>query len=526
MEDHPDEFRTTRSETLYWATLVSIVSVAVALLLWLVLGIIPSMEAEAFAAWRQDALQAGEEVVLLPMDVAMQTRWVGCIIILGVVLGGAMLVLAARLYAVAMSLREQNEMALSQSSMGSDSVVEPAFSSSEEEESAKRLRTERAVAEQRSQEEARRQAEEAERAKEEARRQKKAAEKRAKEEERRQAKAAERAKEEARRQAEEAERVKEEARRQAKAAERVKEEARRQAEEAERVKEEARRQAKAAERHAKEEERRQVEKEMIERREQEEAQRHQEEKEVVEQRRERASQGHARKPDSAPREQPHLRESIPVPASSSASSVSPETADLPVDEAFSEIVEGLRSSDEPARLKAAVALGALGESEPGWRPAVTDMLVSYLQEHASLKRSQTKRSRLTSRDQKGEGTPDKKASSGKSSKLSPSSSGRPDPTIQAILSVLGGYAKPVSGHALLDLKHLYLCRYDLQGAHLEGADFKGARVYGARLRGAHLEGADLSAATGLTLDQLRSAHIDEATSLPRSVEEHRAEIGA
>ncbi|MDP6929734.1 MAG: pentapeptide repeat-containing protein, partial [Planctomycetota bacterium] len=64
------------------------------------------------------------------------------------------------------------------------------------------------------------------------------------------------------------------------------------------------------------------------------------------------------------------------------------------------------------------------------------------------------------------------------------------------------------------------------GAHLEGADFKGARVYGARLRGAHLEGADLSAATGLTLDQLRSAHIDEATSLPRSVEEHRAEIGA
>ena len=306
----------------------------------------------------------------------------------------------------------------------------------------------------------------------------------------------------------------------------MKEEARRQAEEAERVKEEARRQAKAAERHAKEEERRQVEKEMIERREQEEAQRHQEEKEVVEQRRERASQGHARKPDSAPREQPHLRESIPVPASSSASSVSPETADLPVDEAFSEIVEGLRSSDEPARLKAAVALGALGESEPGWRPAVTDMLVSYLQEHASLKRSQTKRSRLTSRDQKGEGTPDKKASSGKSSKLSPSSSGRPDPTIQAILSVLGGYAKPVSGHALLDLKHLYLCRYDLQGAHLEGADFKGARVYGARLRGAHLEGADLSAATGLTLDQLRSAHIDEATSLPRSVEEHRAEIGA
>ncbi len=498
MEDHPDEFRTTRSETLYWATLVSIVSVAVALLLWLVLGIIPSMEAEAFAAWRQDALQAGEEVVLLPMDVAMQTRWVGCIIILGVVLGGAMLVLAARLYAVAMSLREQNEMALSQSSMGSDSVVEPAFSSSEEEESAKRLRTERAVAEQRSQEEARRQAEEAERAKEEARRQKKAAEKRAKEE----------------------------ARRQAKAAERVKEEERRQAEEAERAKEEERRQAKAAERHAKEEERRQVEKEMIERREQEEAQRHQEEKEVVEQRRERASQGHARKPDSAPREQPHLRESIPVPASSSASSVSPETADLPVDEAFSEIVEGLRSSDEPARLKAAVALGALGESEPGWRPAVTDMLVSYLQEHASLKRSQTKRSRLTSRDQKGEGTPDKKASSGKSSKLSPSSSGRPDPTIQAILSVLGGYAKPVSGHALLDLKHLYLCRYDLQGAHLEGADFKGARVYGARLRGAHLEGADLSAATGLTLDQLRSAHIDEATSLPRSVEEHRAEIGA
>ncbi|MDP6930868.1 MAG: hypothetical protein QF412_14310, partial [Planctomycetota bacterium] len=259
MEDHPDEFRTTRSDTLYWATLVSIVSVAVALLLWLVLGIIPSMEAEAFAAWRQDALQAGEEVVLLPMDVAMQTRWVGCIIILGVVLGGAMLVLAARLYAVAISLREQNEMALSQSSMGSDSVVDPVFSSSAEEESLKRLRTERAAAEQRAQEEAHLQAEEAERAKEEARRQKKAAEKRAKEEARRQAKAAERVKEEERRQAEADEkRAKEEARRQAKAAERAKEEARRQAEEAERVKEELRRQAKAAER-AKEEARRQAE---------------------------------------------------------------------------------------------------------------------------------------------------------------------------------------------------------------------------------------------------------------------------
>jgi len=260
MEDHPDEFRTARSDTLYWATLVSIVSVAVALLLWLVLGIIPSMEAEAFAAWRQDALQAGEEVVLLPMDVAMQTRWIGCLIILGVVLGGAVLVLAARLYAVAISLREQNEIALSQSSMGSDSVVDPVFSSSAEEESLKRLRTERASAEQRAQEEAHRQAEEAERAKEEARRQKKADEKRAKEEARRQAKAAERVKEEERRQAEADEkRAKEELRRQAKAAERAKEEARRQAEEAERVKEEARRQAEAAEKRAKEEARRQAE---------------------------------------------------------------------------------------------------------------------------------------------------------------------------------------------------------------------------------------------------------------------------
>jgi len=54
----------------------------------------------------------------------------------------------------------------------------------------------------------------------------------------------------------------------------------------------------------------------------------------------------------------------------------------------------------------------------------------------------------------------------------------------------------------------------LEGANLRGAIFLGTFFAGARLSGAHLEGANLSEATGLTLEQIRGAYVDNNTKLP------------
>jgi len=60
---------------------------------------------------------------------------------------------------------------------------------------------------------------------------------------------------------------------------------------------------------------------------------------------------------------------------------------------------------------------------------------------------------------------------------------------------------------------------DLQGgslkeANLKRAQLQDARLAGTDLTGAKLQGADLLDATGLTLDQIKVAEVDEKTRLP------------
>ncbi len=64
---------------------------------------------------------------------------------------------------------------------------------------------------------------------------------------------------------------------------------------------------------------------------------------------------------------------------------------------------------------------------------------------------------------------------------------------------------------------------NLEGANFTGADFTGANWRGvdlkeARLEGTILRGADLTGAKNLTVEQLRSAVIDETTKLPEGFE--------
>ena len=75
-----------------------------------------------------------------------------------------------------------------------------------------------------------------------------------------------------------------------------------------------------------------------------------------------------------------------------------------------------------------------------------------------------------------------------------------------------------------DLSRTILEGADLSGAFLQFANLRGADVHGASLAGAFLQGADLSEVIGLTEVQIKSALIDEATTLPWDA--HRSDKGA
>jgi uncharacterized protein YjbI with pentapeptide repeats len=76
----------------------------------------------------------------------------------------------------------------------------------------------------------------------------------------------------------------------------------------------------------------------------------------------------------------------------------------------------------------------------------------------------------------------------------------------------------------LDLHEAFIRRTDLSRSNLEEADirgadasyaiFRGANFRNAKLDGTILRGADLTDAQNLTLEQLRSAVIDDETILP------------
>lgn len=83
----------------------------------------------------------------------------------------------------------------------------------------------------------------------------------------------------------------------------------------------------------------------------------------------------------------------------------------------------------------------------------------------------------------------------------------------------------------LDLHGAFIRRTDLSYANLEGANLSGADCTNAIFRGANfkdailsqtvLRGADLSEAKNLTIEQLREAIIDEATTLPEYIDRAR-----
>ncbi len=115
---------------------------------------------------------------------------------------------------------------------------------------------------------------------------------------------------------------------------------------------------------------------------------------------------------------------------------------------------------------------------------------------------------------------------------------RPGADVQAILTVIGRRTRAFDApDSRLDLHGVALARVyapfanlenaqlyeaNLEGAVLQSADLRGAWLWkahmaGAVLDGAHLEGADLTGASGLTVAQLQTAHMDKATKLPENV---------
>jgi hypothetical protein len=174
-----------------------------------------------------------------------------------------------------------------------------------------------------------------------------------------------------------------------------------------------------------------------------------------------------------------------------------------ITERFVRVMELLGDEKLEVRLGGIYALERIARDSPADQSAVTEVLATYVREHAPWQEGQNLPSRL-----------------------------RAD--VQAILTVLGrrswaeGEEQPLDLHESA-LATAYLPFAKLQRAFLYEANLKGAMLYNANLRGAwlwkahlhnailegaYLEGADLTAAEGLTWDQLGQAHYDEHTKLP------------
>ncbi len=115
---------------------------------------------------------------------------------------------------------------------------------------------------------------------------------------------------------------------------------------------------------------------------------------------------------------------------------------------------------------------------------------------------------------------------------------RPGADVHAVLCVLGRRTREfdadenhldLHGTALArayvpfaNFSDAFLYEANLEGAVLQNADLRGAwlwkaRLAGAVLDGAQLQGADLTGASGLTMAQLKSAHLDATTKLPENL---------
>lgn len=174
-----------------------------------------------------------------------------------------------------------------------------------------------------------------------------------------------------------------------------------------------------------------------------------------------------------------------------------------ITERFVRVMELLGDEKLEVRLGGIYALERIARDSPADQSAVTEVLATYVREHAPW----------------SEGAP-----------LPP----RVRADMQAILTVLGRRSWAEREEQPLDLHGsalatAYLPFARLQRAFLYEANLKGAMLYKANLRGAwlwkahlhnailegaHLEGADLTAANGLTWEQLEQANLDKNTKLP------------
>jgi hypothetical protein len=174
-----------------------------------------------------------------------------------------------------------------------------------------------------------------------------------------------------------------------------------------------------------------------------------------------------------------------------------------ITERFVRVMELLGDEKLEVRLGGIYALERIARDSPADQSAVTEVLATYVREHAPWREDQSLPPRL-----------------------------RAD--VQAILTVLGRRSWAESEEQPLDLHEsalatAYLPFAKLQRAFLYEANLRGAMLYKANLRGAwlwkahlhnailegaYLEGADLTAAEGLTWEQLQQAHFDKETKLP------------
>jgi hypothetical protein len=174
-----------------------------------------------------------------------------------------------------------------------------------------------------------------------------------------------------------------------------------------------------------------------------------------------------------------------------------------ITERFVRVMELLGDEKLEVRLGGIYALERIARDSPADQSAVTEVLATYVREHAPWREGQNLPPRL-----------------------------RAD--VQAILTVLGRRSWAEREEQPLDLHEsalatAYLPFAKLQKAFLYEANLRGAMLYKANLRGAwmwkahlhnailegaYLEGADLTAAEGLTWEQINLAHIDKSTKLP------------
>lgn len=174
-----------------------------------------------------------------------------------------------------------------------------------------------------------------------------------------------------------------------------------------------------------------------------------------------------------------------------------------ITERFVRVMELLGDEKIEVRLGGIYALERIASDSEKDQSAVTEVLATYIREHAPWTENASQPQRI-----------------------------RAD--VQAILTVLARRAWADNEEQSLDLhettlstaylpfasfQRAYLYEANLRGAMLYRANLQGAwlwkaHLHNAILEGAHLEGADLTAAEGVTWDQLEKAHIDKTTKLP------------